>query len=201
MMNRKIGVTASWINIVAVAGFAVSMLVGSLNVSYLTSMLIAFSFLPMISAYAHFAEPERRVAGFTALGFSAVYVTLILLVYFAQMTAVRLDPLSGDALAILNYQQFGLFFSFDLLGYGFMALATFFAGLSFKAAGRAERWLKALLIIHGVFFPACLVMPMLGVFSSGAEGAEWIGTVALLFWCVYFIPVGCLSVLHFRKYR
>ena len=200
MMNRKIGVTAAWVNVAAVAGFAVSMLVGSLNASYLTSMLIAFSFLPMMGVYAHLAKPDRRAAGLTALAFAAVYGTLILLVYFTQMTAVRLDPLSENAMAILNYQQFGLFFSYDLLGYGFMALATFFAGLSFRADGKAERWLKALLLIHGVFFPACLAMPMLGVFSNGAEGAQWIGTAVLLFWCAYFIPVGCLSAVYFRKH-
>lgn len=199
MMNRKIGVMAAWVNMAAVAGFAVSMLVGSLNASYLTSMLIAFSFLPLMGAFANLAQPERRAAGLTSIAFAAVYATLILLVYFAQMTAVRLDPLSDSALAILNYQQFGLFFSYDLLGYGMMALATFFAGLSFQAQSKAERWLKALLLIHGIFFPACLVMPMLGVFGNGAEGTAWIGTVALLFWCAYFLPVGWLSARYFRK--
>lgn len=199
MMNRKIGVVAAWVNMAAVAGFAVSMLAGSLSASYLTSMLIAFSFLPLMSAFAHLAQPERRVAGQVALAFSAVYVTLILLVYFTQMTAVRLDPLSESALAILSYQRFGLFFSLDLLGYGLMALATFFAGLSFQAQGKAECWLKALLLIHGVFFPACLAMPMLGVFSGSAGGAEWIGTAVLLFWCAYFLPVGWLSMMYIRK--
>lgn len=34
---------------------------------------------------------------------------------------------------IIDYQKIGLFFSYDLLGYGFMALSTFFAGLTMKA--------------------------------------------------------------------
>ena len=112
-------------------------------------MLIALSFLPMMSAFAQTAATDRRAAGTASVAFAAVYGTLILLVYFTQMTAVRTDALGESALSILNYQQYGLFFSLDLLGYGMMALATFFAGLSFRAQDQPERWLKGLLLVHG----------------------------------------------------
>ena len=198
-MNRKIGVTAALINVAAVAGFALSMALNSMEASYITSMLIALSFIPMMSLFAQYAGDDRKGAGSAAVAFAAVYATLVLVVYFTQMTAVRTDVLNEQALSILNYQRFGLFFSYDLLGYGMMALATFFAGLSFRAQNRQERWLKGLLLVHGVFFPCCMVMPMLGVFRAGSPDMAWLGTALLMFWCGYFLPVGILSALYFKR--
>ena len=101
--------------------------------------------------------------------FAAVYAALIFLVYFAQMTTVRLDALDGQAMRILDYSRGGLFFHYDLLGYGMMALSTFFVGLT-------------------------------GVFGSMSSGESSMGGVAALeFWCAYFIPIGILSLVHFRK--
>jgi len=57
---------------------------------------------------------------------------------------------------ILYFARFGLFFSYDMLGYAFMSLSTFFAGLAIDVQTRPNKWLKALLFIHGVFFIACL---------------------------------------------
>jgi hypothetical protein len=41
--------------------------------------------------------------------FAAVYAVLILLVYFAQTTAVRLDSLNEQAMKILDYSKGGLY--------------------------------------------------------------------------------------------
>ena len=43
-------------------------------------------------------------------------------------------------------------FNYDLLGYGMMALSTFFIGLSVQADSKADKWMKALMMIHGIFF-------------------------------------------------
>lgn len=90
-----------------------------------------------------------------------------------------------------------LFFSFDLLGYALMSLATFFAGLTVCPRSRTDRWLRALLLIHGVFFISCLLIPMPGVFR--ADSPAWIGTAVLEFWCAYFCPVAVLSRRYFQK--
>jgi predicted Na+-dependent transporter len=110
-----------------------------------------------------------------------------------------MDALNQQARQIIDYQKFGLFFSYDLLGYGLMALSTFFAGLTIELKTKYDKWLKWLLIIHGVFFISCFIMPMLGLFSTEMQGADWIGRTVLLFWCVYFAPVGILSLLHFKN--
>jgi hypothetical protein len=161
-------------------------------------MFIAFSFVPMMCAFSHYSTSEYKTAGYTAMIFSGVYAVLILLVYFAQVTAVRIDGLNEQALQMIDYQKFGLFFSYNLLGYGLMALSTFFVGLTILPKSKTDKWLKRLLLIHGVFFISGLIIPMLGLFSSELQGADWIGTMVLMFWCVYFIPVGILSFLHFK---
>lgn len=189
----------SVINITAVICFALSMLIGNNLISYFSSMFIAFSFVPMMCAYAYFSEQKRKLAGYVSSAFAAMYAVIILLVYFAQVTTVRLGNLTQQTSKILDFQQFGLFFNYDLLGYSLMALSTFFAGLTVKAETKKDRWLKGLLLIHGIFFFSCLIAPVLGIFKAGNE--SWIGIVLLEFWCVYFLPISILSYLHFSKIR
>lgn len=192
-MDRKIGMTASAVNSVSVGLFALSMLIGCPFLSYLSSMFIAFSFLPMMCAFCHYADEEHKVAGMSAAGFGGIYAAIILLVYFAQLTTLRLEPLTEQAGKLLDFQRFGLFFNYDLLGYALMALATFFAGLTLTHS----KGLKALLMIHGIFFVSCLVTPMLGAFEAG--GDPLVGVVLLEIWCIYFLPIGILSYKFFKK--
>lgn len=199
IMNKKIGIYSSIVNAASVLIFAVAMLIKADYLSYLVSMFIAFSFVPMVASFVYYSSSENKVAGFAALGFAIIYAVFILAVYYAQITAVHFGGLSAQAQNMLDYKQFGLFFSYDLLGYGIMALATFFAGLTIDAKNKNDRWLKALLMIHGIFFISSFVLPLLGVFSPTMEGGEWIGTAVLEFWCLYFIPIGVLSAIHFKN--
>ncbi|HHW46848.1 MAG TPA: hypothetical protein GXX17_08100 [Clostridiales bacterium] len=162
-------------------------------------MFLAIGFVMMVSGFHAESDREHKVTANTALVFSGVYAVLILLIYFAQITAVRLDMLSEEALKILDYKRFGLFFSYDLLGYGVMSLAAFFIGLAIKAESRLDKWLKGLLIAHGAFFISCIITPILGVFNSEMDSAYWIGMLILEFWCCYFLPICILSYLHFAK--
>lgn len=196
-LNRKIGIVSSAINLLAVLGFAISMLLRFNFGSYFCSMFIAFSFVPMMCCFLHFAAPERKAAGYAAVTLASVYATIILPVYFTQLTTVRFGGLTEQARELLDFQQMNLFFSFDLLGYALMALATFFAGLTICPKKKAEKWLRTLLLIHGVFFISCLLLPMLGIFQ--ADSPAWIGVAVLEFWCAYFCPVAILSLLYFRN--
>ena len=50
------------------------------------------------------------------------------------------------------------------------------------------------------FFIGCFIMPMTGVFTSMESGENGNGgTIALLCWCVYFLPIGVLAYKHFQK--
>ncbi len=119
-MNKKIGLYASAVNLVAVICFALCMLFGFDYGSYFSSMFIAFGFVPMMCSYAYFAEKEVKLAGYVSTAFSAIYTAIILSVYFAQLTTVRQNDLTPQAAILLDFQQYGLLFNYDLLGYAVM---------------------------------------------------------------------------------
>lgn len=196
-MNRRIAVSSARINTAAVLSFALCMLFGFDEGSYFSSMFIALSFIPMVGGYAYFSDEKTTLAGNAAFAFAGIYTTVILLVYFAQLTTVRLTDLSPEVRSLLDFRQFGLMFNFDLLGYAVMALSTFFAGLTIAGETKADCWLRWLLLIHGLFFISCITAPMLGLFKP--NGPKWIGTAVLEFWCAYFCPIGILSSVYFAR--
>ena len=124
---------------------------------------------------------------------------LFFVVYFAQCTTVNLHPeLDKEVLSIIDYGSTGsLFFNYDLLGYGFMALATFFVGFTVDKSRKGGKALAMLLKIHGIFFPCCLIIPMFPVFTSGTDSIY--GIILLVFWCVYFLPICVLGYRYFRE--
>lgn len=201
-MNKTLSQIGAAVVSVSVFLFALCMIIGFDFGSYLVCMFLPIGYI-MMSAGFHFeCRKERRVASTIGLALAAVYAVLILLVYFAQTTSVCLEELSDQAARILDYKNGGLLFNYDLLGYGMMALSTFFIGLSIKAISTADKWLKYFMMIHGVFFISCFAMPMTGVFTSMAGGNSGNGgTVALLIWCAYFFPIGLLAFRHFGKMK
>ena len=199
-MNKLIPKIGAVIVAVTVLLFAVCMIVKSHFGSYFVCMFLPIGYIMMAAGFQHECCEERRVSANIGLVFSAIYAVLIFLVYFAQTTSVRLEDLNEQAIRILNYQRGGLLFNYDLLGYGMMALSTFFIGLSIKADSSSDKWLKCLMMIHGIFFIGCFVMPMTGVFTSMATGEPGNGgTIALVAWCAYFLPIGILAYRHFGK--
>ena len=199
-MNKLISKIGAVIVAVTVFLFAVCMIVKSHFGSYFVCMFLPIGYIMMAAGFQHECCEERRVSANIGLVFSAIYAVLIFLVYFAQTTSVRLEDLNEQAALILDYQRGGLLFNYDLLGYGMMALSTFFIGLSIKADSNSDKWLKCLMMIHGIFFFSCFIMPMTGVFTSMAVGeAGNGGTIALLLWCAYFFPIGVLAYKHFQK--
>jgi hypothetical protein len=199
-MNKRIAQVGAAVVTVTVFLFAVCLIADFTFGSYFVCMLLPVGYILLAAGLQHESPPERRVAANAGLALAAVYAVLILLVYFAQTTTVRTASLNDQASRTLNFGRGGLIFNYDLLGYGMMALSTFFTGLAMKAENRTDRWLKRLLMIHGIFFPGCFFMPMTSMFTSMAKGGGGNdGNIALLFWCLYFFPVGLLAWKHFRE--
>ena len=199
-MNRLVSKIGAAVVTVTVFLFAVCILFDFTFGSYLVCMFLPIGYIMMAAGFHHESTAESSVPATIGLVLSAVYAVLILLVYYAQTTTVRLEELNGQAARVLDYRQGGLLFNYDLLGYGVMALSTFFIGLSLKAENKPDKWLKMLLMIHGVFFLSCFFMPLTGMFTHMAEGDSGNGGgIALLFWCIYFIPVGVLAYRHFSS--
>lgn len=198
-MDRTIAKVGSFIVVISVLSFAICMLIPFDFGSYLVCMLLAIGYVMMAAGLSCESEGEHRVAATAGMAFAVIYAVLILLVYFAQTTVVWLDTLTDQAARLLDYSRGGLMFSYDLLGYGMMALSTFFLGLTVRGRTSVDRWLKRLMMLHGIFFFGCFILPMTGVFRSMAGGETNIGgVIALEFWCAYFIPIGVLAFVHFR---
>lgn len=198
-MNKKIGMIGSVINAVTVLAFAICMLIDFSFGSYFVCIFLSLSFIMMIASFENECNENNKVAGKVGLALASVYSVLILIVYFTQCTSVINDKLSIESLKVLDYKNMGLMFNLDLLGYGIMALSTFFIGLTVNVKNKADKILKYLLLIHGIFFISCLVMPMTGMFANSDGSTSIGGVIALEIWCLYFLPIGILSYLHFKN--
>lgn len=202
MMNRSIAKAGSLIVVFSVLLFAICMLIPFDFGSYFGCMLLAIGYVMMAAGFSCESDAEHQIAAKAGMAFAVIYAIFVLLVYFAQTTTVRLDTMTDQAVRLLDYSRGGLMFSYDLLGYGMMALSTFFLGLTIRGHDRVDQWLRRLMIIHGIFFFGCFIMPMTGVFSSMADGGTSVGgVIALECWCAYFLPVGILAFFHFRSGR
>jgi uncharacterized membrane-anchored protein len=206
-MNKKMGFYSSIITFIFVLSFLSCMILGMLlnndNIgkygSYFSSIFIALGFIAMICSYYVFINKEYNVFGLISIAFSIMYGAFVIVVYFIQLTTVRLSDLSGEILELIDYSKFGLFFNLNLLGYGFMALSTFFIGIKLETKNKEEKILKYLLCIHGIFFISCLITPLLGIFNKNTADGDVFGIIALLFWCIYFMPICILSYRYFEK--
>ena len=199
-LNKMIPKAGSAIVTVTVFLFALFLMINYSMGSFFVCIILPLGFIMMTAGLHNECENDRKVAANIGLVLAAVYCVFIMLVYFTQLTTVKNEDLNEQAVNLLAMSRFGLIFNYDLLGYGIMALSTFFTGLSIKAKNKADKWLKALMMIHGVFYFSCTFMPITGMFARMSSDGDGIGgRLALVAWCVYFLPIGILSILHFRK--
>ena len=199
-LNKTLAKVGSGIVTVTVFLFALFLIINYSMGSFFVCLILPLGFIMMTAGIHKECDNDRKVAANIGLTLAAVYCTFIMLVYFTQLTTVNNEQLTEQAANLLEMGKCGLIFNYDLLGYGIMALSTFFTGLSMKAKNKTDKWLKALMMIHGVFYFSCTFMPITGMFSKMSSDGDGLGgRLALVAWCVYFLPVGILSFLHFRK--
>ncbi len=199
-LNKIVSKVGSSIVTVTVFLFALFLMINFSTGYFFVCLILPIGFIMMTAGLQNECEGDRKVAANIGLILAAVYATFIMLVYFAQLTTVKNELLNEQAANLLVFGKFGLIFNYDLLGYGVMALSTFFTGLSMKPKNKMDKWLRALMLIHGVFYFSCTFMPMTGMFEKMSSGGDGIGgRLALVVWCVYFLPIGILSFIHFTK--
>jgi hypothetical protein len=200
-MNRKIGMYSSISLTVMTLLFAFGMIIGNSSLSYFVCIILSWSYIMLACSLETEVAIERKAAAHGGVVFAGLYGIFINLVYFTQLTTVAYQTASPEILKVLSYESLGsLMFNLDLLGYGLMALSTFFIGMAIEPNNKVDKWLKTLLMVHGVFAPTSVLLPMLNIFSAdmGSSGAK-IGITVLLVWCAYIIPTGVLAILHFKK--
>ena len=201
-MNKTISKAGSAVVTVTVFLFALFLLFNYSLGGYFVCLILPVGFIMMTAGLHNEIESDRKVAADIGLVLAAVYGVFIMLVYFSQLTTVNNEQLNEQASKLLKFSNYGLIFNYDLLGYGVMALSTFFTGLAIKPKNKADKWLRALMIIHGIFYLSCTFMPMTGMFANMSSGGNGLGgRLALVAWCVYFLPIGILSFMHFNKQK
>ena len=183
-LNKIISKVGSSIVTVTVFLFALFLMINFPTGYFLVCLILPIGFIMMTAGIQNECEGDRKVAANIGLILAAVYATFIMLVYFAQLTTVKNELLNEQAANLLVFGKFGLIFNYDLLGYGVMALSTFFTGLSMKPKNKTDKWLRALMLIHGVFYFSCTFMPMTGMFAKMSSGGDGIGgRLALVVCC------------------
>ena len=204
-MNRLVSRIGALIVTVTVFFFMVFLIIGFTYGSYFVCLFLPIGYIIMAAGFQHECSEERKVAANIGLITAAEYAVFIMLVYYSQLTTVSLEKLDGLTKKVLDYRSGSLMFNYDLLGYGMMALSTFFIGLSMESATRADKWLRGLMLVHGIFFISCVFMPLTGVFAHMGDGDHYDaspmggGVIALIIWCIYFLPIGILAFIHFGK--
>lgn len=202
-MNKKIGVASSVIMSCMIVIFLTCLIVALFtknviteNLSYGTCTVLSWCYVATVCVYSCYAHKERSAAAKIGIATGVIYSTLVSIVYFTQITTVLYKLVDEKILQAFSFSSLGSWlFNIDLLGYGLLAISTFFVGLTLKPRNNIDKALKLLLMLHGAFF-VCMFFPVMPLPATN-QGSG--GTVALICWCLFFLPICVLSTLHFKK--
>lgn len=200
MRNEKIGLYSAIVAGLSTVVFALSILVDHiLLISFGICIVLSFSYIILTCAFAAQANQDKKVFAYAGLSFASVYAVFINLVYFTQLTTVNQQAASKDVIDVLTYTPGSWIFSLDIFGYAMMAVSTFFVGLTFFPISRTDKWLKALLTLHGLFAFG-IVTPMLNLFNGpDVDSTNKMGVIVLEIWSLFFIPMMILAAKHFKE--
>jgi len=154
------------------------------------SLFLGSAFLFLLTAIHQAAAPDRKIWSLSALGFGTIYTALISINYFVQLAwvAPRLAAGRTERLAPFLFVPFDSFlYAVDILGYGFMSVATLLAARVFAGPGleRTARWL---LTANGLLLP----------FITLQMYAHWMIWIAAL-WAVTFPGATWTLATWFRR--
>jgi hypothetical protein len=156
------------------------------------SLFLGSAFVTMVASIHQLSAPDRRVFSQAALAFATVYAALISINYFVQLTWVAPRLARGQTAGIeaFLFTPFDSFlYSVDILGYGFMSVATLFAARVFNGNG-LERTARLFLTANGLLLP----------FITLQMYWHWFIWIAAL-WAVTFPgATWCLAII-FRRSR
>lgn len=153
------------------------------------SLLLAVAFVILMVSIHYYASNNKKIWSHIGLVFAVIYAVLVSIVYFVVLTVVTPYKMRGETeqITVLAF-EFGTFlYAIDVLGYGFMSLATLFAAPVFNGTN-LERWIRWTLLVNGLIAPA---IPMQMIYRP-------LWNVAAL-WGVTFPLSTVLLAVFFRK--
>lgn len=123
---------------------------------YLSSLGDAFLMAPLmivIFLSIYFVAPDsKKYQSLLAVIFTSIFVALVCINYYIQLTSVRENILSGDTSSVnmfIHQNTNSAMFAFDVLGYLFLGIASFLVAPVFKSS-KLERWIKILFNSYGL---------------------------------------------------
>ena len=164
-------------------------------IAYASSMGIAICFLCLTVANESFAGSKMYAR--LSIAFAIIYCTLVCIVYYTQLSFVRLGSPSPEALSIVSYvPPRTAFFALDILGYFFMSLSVFFLGLTMHT----DLLLRKLLVAMGLWGGICIAVPLLPFFyEQSNSSSDTVGILALSLWAILFCPLMIMLAKHFGQ--
>lgn len=186
--------------------FALALIIGfwapifSNILSYIVCFILAPAFVIMTISIHYSAPTEKKIFSSIGIAFAIIYAVFILVTYYTQLAFAFNPPnVPPEILQMFDYAETASWiFVVDMLGYSFMALSTLFIAFVFEKNGY-EKWLRVIFIIHGIFFVSTLIMPLIPLGASSEESYLY-GSIALIVWCLIFIPLsGLVAGFFWRK--
>ena len=187
-------------NLVFQIGFWSAMLVTIINMSSTVARMTSFEMLSMglgflvvsifvvlMTSVHYYAPDDKKILTMLGISFAILCAALLSINYYMQLTVVRWNSL--PMLAVNNPHS--IMWSIEVLGYGFMGLATLFPAVIFSK-GKLElaiRWLfvaNAVLGIGGIIGLVFVNNPM-SLFAG------------LLVWDVVFPLMTLLLGIFFKR--
>jgi len=192
-LTYVVGQIAEWLGMLGSAGGPESSSTPlGIYVLLTPSLLLGPSFLALIAAVHETAPPARKIWSLMAFGFATIYTALISINYYVQLAWVGPRLASGSVAGMepFLFVPFDSFlYAVDILGYGFMSLATLSAAKVFEGDGQ-ERLVRCFLVANG------LVLPFL-LFQMFVHSLIWIAAL----WAVTFPGATISLAVFFRRMR
>lgn len=123
---------------------------------YLSSLGDALLMAPLtivLFLSIYFVAPDsKKYQSLLAIIFTSIFVVLVCVNYYIQLTAVRENILSGDISSVnmfIHQNTNSAMFAFDVLGYLFLGVASFLVAPVFNST-KSELWIKILFNSYGL---------------------------------------------------
>jgi len=165
-------------------------------VTYGFGFLIVFGSLGLVAALHRLAPEALRFRTALALALAASFAAVIGTNYMLQLAVLRPNVAAGrlEGMALLAFNNpDSITMALEMLGYGFLGLATWAVAPVFRADG-LERWTRALCVANGVVSAAGTALHA----AVGVRGLFGLSLYAA--WNVLFAVLALLWVLVLRRW-
>ncbi|MFC2030906.1 hypothetical protein ACFLWA_09285 [Chloroflexota bacterium] len=177
----------------ATAGFALPPTPFVQIVSGLVTILSAPALLVVFAVIADLGPKEKAAYGTTGLSFAILFVAMVSINRFVQLTIVRLSPpaaLTADLARFVPYSAGSVMTALEILGWGFFfSIACLFVAPLFSgpALQRSIRWL---FVLFALFSFTSVV---------GFATATPVGSAAFVAWGPINLALSILLAILFRR--